>query len=313
MDYQEKILRLFDDQKENWDILKKNTQSLFFAREKKFDFKGYSVKIQFNPERIISSSARVDKDSIEERPCFLCEHNRPAQQASISFNTDYEFLCNPYPIFKKHFTISHKDHIPQEIKLSFPSMLDISKALPELVVFYNAPNCGASAPDHLHFQAGNLNFLPLEADYENISELYGKTLLKNVFIKITAIDDGLRRFLVLESDNKDELIRSFKNIYDLTTSKTKNEEPMLNILSYYRSSWKVFIFLRDLHRPSQYFTKGEENILLSPASVDYGGMLITPLEKDFNKLTQSDIEDIFNQVSIDRNKFEEYQKLLIKS
>lgn len=309
IDYQQSIFDLFEEQKLNWPLLRDNHKNLEYAKLKVFDFNGFKIKLQFNPERIVSSAAKVDKDSISKRKCFLCKKNRPMEQKEVLFNENYEFLCNPFPIFESHFTISEISHIPQEINDSFDSFLKISAALPKLVIFYNAPNCGASAPDHLHFQAGNTGFLPVESELESLKSLYGQQCSSNREIDIVAIDDGLRKFIVLESKRKDLLTEAFKRIHDYSQGELKKEPAMLNILAYYKDSWKILVFPREKHRPWQYFEKGNENILLSPASVDMGGTLITPLEKDFNKLSKDDIEDIFNQVCISAEKLQEYVKL----
>jgi len=126
---------------------------------------------------------------------------------------------------------------------------------------------------------------------------YGNVLLNSAELTVTAVDDGLRRFLVLESDSKEPLEMCGYHVFSFVSNLQKGEEPMINILAYYRDRWQIFVFPRDKHRPWQYFEEGEKNILLSPASVDMGGTLITPLEKDFNKITREDIIDIFSQIS----------------
>ncbi|MFW5821711.1 MAG: DUF4922 domain-containing protein, partial [Bacteroidota bacterium] len=212
-------------------------------------------------------------------------------------------LCNPYPIFKKHFTISYLEHVPQQIKGYFPDLLKLSRDLPELVVFYNAPKCGASAPDHLHFQAGNHGLMPIEDEVEKLKEQYGIVINAKNLTEITAVDDGLRRFIILESEKPELLESYFNRIFSFASGIEEGSEPMLNILAEYHERWRIFVFLREKHRPWQFFEEGDENILLSPASVDYGGTMITPLEKDFNKISRDDIKDIFHQVSLSKEKF----------
>ena len=234
--------------------------------------------------------------SVKNRSCFLCLENRVAEQNHVSFGEDHEILCNPFPIFNEHFTIARTSHTPQVIEPEFLSFLDISRALPNLVVFYNAPSCGASAPDHMHFQAGNLGLMPLDSELEILKKRYGKSLKEDPDINITAVEDGLRRFLVMESTTKEPLNKAFSALFGFI-QELQGQEPMINMLSYYRNRWQIILFPRELHRPWQYFEEGEKNILLSPASVDMGGALITPLEKDFEKITREDIRDIFSQVS----------------
>jgi ATP adenylyltransferase/5',5'''-P-1,P-4-tetraphosphate phosphorylase II len=305
--YQKLVDNLFDHQKENWPLLKENLEGLQCVQLKTFHFDGFTINVQFNPKRITSSAAKVDKKSIEERKCFLCAAHRPKEQKEVK-KGKYDFLCNPFPIFNKHYTIAHIHHTPQEIGNSFPDLLDISKSVPNLICFYNAPKCGASAPDHLHFQAGNRGFIPLENDYPEIVKRYGKSLVEKEDIKVTAINDTLRRYIVFESMEKSSIIELFTSLYLYLKKESGNEEPMMNILSCYKKGWKILVYLRDNHRPWQFFEEGEENILLSPASVDMGGTLITPLEKDFQKLTKDDIIDIFKQVSYAEDKFNELCK-----
>ena len=228
----------------------------------------------------------------------------------MAFGEDYEILCNPFPIFRKHFTIARVDHVPQAIDPEFTRMLDLSRELHELVVFYNAPACGASAPDHMHFQAGEREFMPIEHELGSLRERYGRTLAVNGRGSFTAVDDGLRRFILLESAEKDILLQAFPLISGFMRDLAGGGEPMLNILSYYREGWKVLVFPREKHRPWQYFEEGEGNILLSPAAVDMGGTLITPLEKDFLKIGMEDIGDIFRQVGLSREKYNELCGLL---
>lgn len=309
MDYNREIIELLNEQRISWKLLDDNMKSLNSTRIKEFNFGGYSMKVQFNPERIVSSAAKVDNASILKRKCFLCKENRPEVQSEILFKDDYEILCNPFPIFNQHFTISHKKHIPQEIGQSFPVLLELSKALLQSVVFYNAPNCGASAPDHLHFQAGNLDFLPVVDELEQLKSLYGRALSASRKIEITSIDDGLRKFIVLESNSQIAVTEAFNKIYGLAESLSGIEPPMLNILAYYTDKWKILIFLREKHRPGQYFAEGDKNILFSPASVDMGGTLILPLEKDFNKITAEDISEMFTEVMISSDKLKLYDTL----
>jgi hypothetical protein len=297
MNYQEKADALMVDQKVSWPLLGANWDKLSQAQVKRFEFDGFTIRVQCNPKRIVSSAAKVDKVSIENRACFLCAEHRPPEEKNVGFGEDYEILCNPFPIFRKHFTIAKAAHTPQVIEPEFSRFLDLSRALPDLALFYNAPNCGASAPDHMHFQAGNRGFMPLEDEKEVLIQKYGIVLFHSTDLYVTAVEDGLRRFLLLESDQKEPLEMCSSHVFRFVRDLQRGEEPMINMLAYYSDRWQVFVFPRNKHRPWQYFEEGEKNILLSPASVDMGGTLITPLEKDFHKITREDIIDIFSQVS----------------
>ena len=311
MSTQEKAHALFKDQLSSWPLLGANWKKLGEARVKDIDFDGFSIRVQCNPKRIVSSAAKVDKVSIEKRPCFLCTEHRPPEEKNVWFGEHYEILCNPFPIFREHFTIARHEHTPQVIEPEFGPFLELSRALPDLALFYNAPNCGASAPDHMHFQAGNRGFMPVEEELRVLKAKHGKVLYKDHHLTINAVDDGLRRFHVVESASMESLEKyaafAFNQIRDLQNG----EEPMINMLSYFDNAWQVLLFPRDKHRPWQYFEEGEKNILLSPASVDMGGTLITPLEKDFLKITREDITDIFSQVSFSAENFEKLNNFII--
>ncbi len=309
---QEKANRLFQEQIFGWPLLGANWEKLDSALLKSFDFECFTIRVQFNPKRITSSAAKVDSASIEERPCFLCRANRPPEEESLAFGSDYEILCNPFPIFKKHYTIAKVDHTPQVIDPEFSRLLDLSRELPELVIFYNAPACGASAPDHMHFQAGNRGFMPIEDELESLLKKYGTCLSSPEECQVSVVDDGLRRFLVLESDRKESLERAFEHISTFMRQLRDGEEPMLNILAYFHKKWQVLVFPRKKHRPWQFFEEGASNILLSPASVDMGGVMITPLEKDFLKISQADIQDIYAQIGPSAGQFEKLSSYLIK-
>lgn len=311
MNYQEQTDRLFDEQLQNWDLLRTNVQGLEEAITRSLPFEGFTINLQFNPRRIRSSGAKVDKASIEQRPCFLCAGNRPPGQESVPFENDYEILCNPYPIFPRHYTIAHKEHVPQRIRDSFPRLLELSRALPDLAVFYNGPRCGASAPDHLHFQAGNRGFMPIEHNYHALLDHYGEAIPAANDLRLVAVDDGLRRFIAAWTRDRQQLENLFSRLYDvLLPWYDDQEEPMLNILSWYNEGWRVLFFPRERHRPWQFFEEGEKNLLLSPAAVDFGGTLIFPLEKDFVRVTASEVRDVFDQVSLSPERFSRLKSLL---
>ncbi len=311
MSYQDKVKILYKDQLKDWSLFADNRKGLNNAKLRTFSFDGFDIDIQYNPKRITSSAAKVDAKTILERKCFLCKANRPDVQTEVMWGDNYEILVNPFPIFKEHFTISNVSHIDQQIETEFVNFISLSKDLPETVLFYNAPKCGASAPDHLHFQAGNLDFLPIEKNWKTIKTKYGKNIKGYDGVEVMAVDDTLRRYIVLEGGNKEALNKVFQKIHKFSEELENGEAPMLNLLSYFADGkHRVFVFIRGLHRPWQFSAKGDENILLSPASVDMGGAMITPLEKDFNKITKKDITDIFHQISVSKENFNKLLKIL---
>ena len=292
-----------------WDLAREGYSSLDNVQIRKFEFEDFVINIQFNPGRIISSSAKVDENSIKARQCFLCYKNLPEQQKGIQYFRDYLILVNPFPIFTEHLTIPKIDHIPQTIKSNFGGHLRLSEDIGKhYVVFYNGPKCGASAPDHMHFQAGIKGFMPIESEYKTILDSKGELLYSNDELAIYGIKDYLRYFISIESGKADIIKKAFAKIYSLMGEFDKSDEPMMNILSYYdKKFWRVIIFPRQVHRPSQYFASGENNILLSPAAGDLGGVRITPQEKDFNKITTDQLIDIMRQVTITKELFQYYK------
>jgi ATP adenylyltransferase/5',5'''-P-1,P-4-tetraphosphate phosphorylase II len=307
MDSLNHIDNFIQSQLSEWDMAATNYNDLKNVRTKTLRFDGFEIVVQFNPKRIISSAAKVDTKSIQARPCFLCTQNRPKEQKGIPFNHKYLVLVNPFPIFPKHLTIPIEEHTDQLIAGHFNDMLDLAAALPEFVVFYNGPKCGASAPDHFHFQAGSKKFLPIEKDFHN--PLIREQLFKRNNVKIYSWEGYLRHAITLQGKDKKAISSAFDKLYENFHQLQPHEkEPMLNILAYVENEeWIVHVFPRVLHRPKQYYEEGEKQILLSPASVDLGGAFITPREEDFNKITGVDIADILSQVCIDDTNF---QKLI---
>lgn len=298
------IKNLLDSQIVDWELAKNNYKGLESVKVKEFSFDGFSIKVQFNPSRITSTSAKVDAKSIQERKCFLCKENLPKVQTGIDYKNEYIILVNPFPIFPEHFTIPKVDHKPQRIKENFEDILDLSKDLQDrYAVFYNGPKCGASAPDHMHFQAGIKNFMPVDYEFESIQKI---TLSNSDNLKISYTENYLRNFISLESPDKYQITNAFNKVYDsIEQVEAKDDEPMMNVVaSYQNDEWRIIVFPREKHRPSHYFEEGEKQILLSPASVDLGGVCITPREDDFNRITKRDIKGILTQVGVGKEKFD---------
>jgi len=298
MKLSEQIEKLYKQQLADWPMAGNNYAALDDVIIRTLMFSDHVIRLQYNPKRIISSSARVDPKSVSERPCFLCPVNRPREQHSIPYRDEYLLLVNPYPIFRRHLTVPTVNHQPQLIKGNFKTMLFLSMDLPEYTIIYNGPNCGASAPDHFHFQAIHRNMLPIESEYKG-NQSGRLTIFDDTEIQSVKLDQ--RRLLAITGSDQDSLIRVFGVIYHLLEeSLPAADEPMLNILTWYDSGkWIILIFPRKQHRPSQYFEAGDRQILLSPASIDLGGVLILPRNPDFEKISKDDATDILNQVCVD--------------
>jgi hypothetical protein len=303
--------RLLDDQKKSWLQLASGYASLDSIRLRQVACRGYSVWLQFNPGRIVSTGAKVDAKSIRERRCFLCVQNLPEAQKGILYKDEFLILCNPAPIFREHYTISHVQHIPQIFSTYTTRFFELARHMsPRLTVFYNGPRCGASAPDHMHFQASPSGTIPVEGAACEKNRRVVRRSLHNVDI-LTLAEFG-RQVLVLESKNIDNLQRVLSELTESLRSMTgERDEPMMNLLcSYGDSSWRVILFPRSKHRPDAYFKEGDERILISPAAVDIGGLVITPLEKDFNMVDAPTMEGIFEEVSLAKEKVDAAMDML---
>ncbi|MBN2665337.1 MAG: DUF4922 domain-containing protein [Bacteroidales bacterium] len=303
--YSEKINELFSQQLNDWELARINYRGLSKVRTKKLSFGLYEVYVQFNPARIISSSAKVDVRSIEERPCFLCSGNRPKEQTGIPIEDDMIILVNPFPIFRRHLTIPSELHTAQRILKNFSQMLFLSQAMHLYTVFYNGPQSGASAPDHMHFQAGNIGFMPIEMDFTE--GRHARLISSESGLEIWKWEGYLRGIITLRGNNGEKLAGVFGKLFEsLDRRQPERPEPMLNILSGYSSDeWTIHIFPRKQHRPRQYFLSGGDKLLVSPAAVDLGGVIITPREEDYEKITGEDVIDIFTQVCFSDTEIEE--------
>ena len=315
---------LLREQNASWELLRTGYESLAGVKTRRLTLGSTPFDVQFNPGRIMSSSANVDPAAIKQRRCFLCHEHLPSQQHGLAFG-EYLILCNPYPIFPAHFTIPHRSHVPQRIDGAFSVLLDLSRQLGGgLDLLYNGPRCGASAPDHLHFQAGNSGFMPLPQAVREVSPASAVRIaggsggrvarvLEGAGVDVVAVDDGLRRWFQLDGEDAPLIERAFDVLLGvLSRDEDLGEEPMINIIAFYEREWTVMVFPRTAHRPSFYGAEG--GMVISPAAVDMGGVTITPREEDFLRVSESDIRQLFEDVCIAPREFagatEEFRRQL---
>jgi len=305
--------QLFQEQLVKWALASDNYRALTKVLIKDFQLDGSRIRLQFNPGRIASSSANVSKDAITARPCFLCAENRPAEQDFLTFegeNTCFQILVNPYPVFPQHFTIAATDHQPQTIDGHFDAMLRLAKSMDDCVLFYNGPRCGASAPDHLHFQAGNKGLMPIETDFDQLKKT---SIWKSSNTELSKMVGLLRKGWVLEGFDKKELVTTFEQLLDSLKSfhATPGEEPMLNLLCWYLNGrWICILFPRQSHRPKCYFKEDETKLLISPASVEMGGLMISARKEDFERIGEKEIREIYNDVSASEKEIDQISELI---
>ena len=295
-----------ESQIQTWPLAAANFNGLEKVEERSFQLDGFQIRAQFNPERMRSSVAEVDKQTIAARKCFLCDENRPPEQDSIAFGDDFLILVNPFPIFKNHFTISCNRHVDQRFIPNVKMLLDLAEAMEGFTVFYNGPECGASAPDHLHFQAGESSFMPVTGEFERIKSS-GRILFSGEKTGVWAFEHYLRKMISIETSSMDEGLKVIDLYYKhFEAMQPEKVEPMMNALcSFSSGKWTIHLFPRKAHRPSQFYEKGEKQMLISPGSVDFGGVFILPRREDFDKISKENIVDILVQVCIDQDAFQE--------
>ena len=300
MTIKDQVNELFEQQLSVWEMARNNFEGLKTVQIREFDFDGFAVKVQFNPARMVSSGAKVDAKTIAQRKCFLCAANRPEVQRGIEWR-DYDILINPFPIFTRHLTIPRREHVDQQLVPYISDMFDLARELPDFVVFYNGPKCGASAPDHMHFQAGNADFLPLVGDYFNLKQAGRIEKVENVEGAETyLLKDYLRVVYCVESTDTEALKEAFMKLYN-SWVKEEGVEPMMNVVCLYRDGkWYLFVIPRGAFRPWQYTAEGDQQLLVSPATVEVSGLFITPVKEHFERITKEDVIDILTQCTINK-------------
>lgn len=306
---QSQLYHLYESQLREWEIVRQRYSALQAVKERTLYFPGSKIRITCNPDRIRSSAAKTDLRHLSERSCFLCETNRPEEQKGMNWKEHYTLLLNPFPIFRHHFTIVANTHTPQLLNSGrITDMLRLARELPDFTIFYNGPQCGASAPDHFHFQAGNRHFMPIEEEMDEGTEILFHT--KGLSVKYKT--DTLRPVILIASKSAEVLSGAVLHAQEAVNRVVSREpEPMLNILTFYQDeTWQVCLFPRKAHRPRQFFETGEKQIVFSPGAVDFGGVLILPREHDFNRLTPELITDLFHQLVPDETEFNQIKNHL---
>jgi hypothetical protein len=305
------VAGLLARQKESWPALGAGCAALKAVRVREICGEGLAVKVQFNPLRIVSMGAPVDPESIRSRPCFLCLDYLPPEQQAILYRDDYLVLCNPMPIFPGHLTIAHRCHLPQSLPGNMLTFLRLAEDFgPRMTVFYNGPHCGASAPDHLHFQAVAAGFMPVEEevlDFRNRARV-----LRRNGVAICRTEGLGRGALVIEGEDEAGVTAAVGEILrELGRLSESASEPMLNVLCTHTGKfWRLILFPRLKHRPDAYFREGEARLLVSPGAVDMGGLLITSREQDFRAMNPELVRGIFRETAFDDAKIDALLDLL---
>ncbi|MBA4418069.1 MAG: DUF4922 domain-containing protein [Syntrophus sp. (in: bacteria)] len=304
----ELCMELLSEQKNTWQDLQQGYESLEAVRVRDITCSGFFVRVQHNPGRIRSTMAEVGEKGINGRPCFLCLNNLPEGQKGILYQEEYLILCNPMPVFSGHLTIAHYDHQPQSMVANIDTFLQLMKDFgSSWTVLYNGPKCGASAPDHLHFQAIPSGNLPVEKEIFEGERVVLITEIDGVQVSRA---EGLgREMLVLEGDEPKAMANTFKRIMAvLREFSNTDDEPMMNVAGFHNGKkWCIMVFPRAKHRPDAFFREGDGRVAVSPAVIEMGGVLVTPMEKDFEHLDATIVEGIFGEVSLDRGIYDLFQ------
>ena len=296
------ISRFFNRQLEMWEDARHRFRDLKHVEVRQLSDQ---LKVQFNPARIVSTGAKIDKHTLGERPCFLCERNRPKEQMTKQIDDHFQLLVNPFPILPVHFTIPATKHQPQSIYRHYGEMHRLLSLHSELMVFYNGPKCGASAPDHLHFQAGTSGVLPLQTNWQRLSRSLTDVISLNDEEKISVLRDFLVPAFVIISKSEDSDEELFHRLYRSMPMRGDESEPMMNIIAWRKGDEFISVVIpREKHRPDAYFAEGEAQMMVSPGALDMAGLIITPREEDFSKINLDKATALLCECGISAEKME---------
>jgi hypothetical protein len=278
------VEQLFAQQAETWPLLARGLAGLRQSLTKTLRIGSHSIAVRHIPHRLKSTTARVDAASIGARPCFLCLQNLPSQQRGVAVGDEWVALCNPFPILERHLTIVHREHVPQRLSGRIGALLALAQALPGSFLIYNGPECGASAPDHLHFQACDRSLFPIEAGTRDREGLV----------------DHPSRPIVLRDESQGRLAAKIERLIGTLAERTARPgEPLVNLAAFQADGrLSVYVFVRRKHRPAA-FERGE--LLLSPAAIDLCGVLVAPREGDYERLTAELVATVLDEVMLDRS------------
>ena len=293
------LMRFFNRQLEKWEDARNRYQDLRNVKTRELVVGTSTMKVQWNPARIVSTGAKIDKQTLAERPCFLCEQNRPKEQVKKPIDGQYELLVNPFPILPIHFTIPSVKHEPQLIRNSYSEIHKLLTEYPSMMVFYNGPKCGASAPDHAHFQGGTSGILPLQMAWQRLSRNLKPILNLNDEEGISLIEDYPCPALLIHSKSEYSDEQMFIRLYEALPLPEGEPEPMMNIVSWqHDADYYSVVFPRKKHRPDCYYKEGDEQFIISPGALDMSGFIVTPRKEDFERLTPEIALGILNEVSL---------------
>ena len=293
--------RFFDRQLELWPLARNNFRQLNDVQTREL---GDTLRAQHNAARIVSTAASIDKNAIARRPCFLCAGNRPKEQMAKPLGGGLELLVNPYPILPLHFTIPSRKHTPQAIAGCYGQMHRLLSQYDHLLVFYNGPRCGASAPDHAHLQAGTSGVVPLQTGWQRLSRNLTTIIELSENDTLSMLNDYVCPAFVIRSSNQETDEALFARLLKALPAQG-GEEPMMNILSWRQDDGYVsVVFARKKHRPDCYAAEDDSQMLISPGALDMAGLIITPRKADFDRISEETAAGILREVTLSKDEME---------
>lgn len=295
--------KFIKDQLSVWQLASSNFRALKTAPSREVDVFGLKCRIQYNPRRVISSTADTSPAAIASRKCFLCADNRPKEQFHLGFEgrkgRNYHIQINPYPIFRGHLVIVRDEHIPQEIWHHFPDMLDFAARYKDYLVFYNGPSSGASAPDHLHFQAIPKHNLPLEDVVDEFLDHHGEPLATVKDASLYKFDGYARGVFALKATTSKSLAKLFYRLLDCTDRGKGEEEPMFNLYAYVKNGeYRTIVVMRSAKRSHHFYSEGADHLTISPGAADIAGLFVAPFREDYDKADTALLEELLSEVCI---------------
>ena len=301
------IRAFFTHQLDTWDEIRQRYEALKHVGLKQLGHR----QLQYNPARMVSTGAQIDRQTIAQRACFLCEKNRPKEQMAIDLGNDFVLMVNPFPVLPVHFTIVRKAHVPQTILENYTEIHRLLELFPELFVFYNGPMSGASAPDHMHFQAGIGQELPLMTVLRKLEKEQQVLIKQENGSSLSMFNSVAFKAFVIKSKAQETEMTLFKQLYDAMPVREGEKEPRMNIVAWRDGSEDVIVVLpRDNHRPACYFEEGNRRMVISPGALDMAGLIITPREEDFNRMSEDKLISILKEVSIKEKDMENIKEKL---
>jgi hypothetical protein len=300
-----RVAALLAHQRDHWPLLREGYEAFHRMETKRLKVEEADVVVQHNPGRVRSTAAAVDKDSVSARPCFLCAENLPPGEKGIEYG-ELVILCNPYPVLDRHLSIVHRDHGEQKIEGNVGTMLELARDLgPGYFVLYNGPQCGASAPDHLHFQACSSALLPINDHLFDEEPVWSEDCAAceesaaRTFELFTLGGCG-RTTIVLRGGNPAELEGWVYRLIAELGRQDETAEPMLNVVvTFSNRVWTLYVFPRARHRPACFFAEGDARLTISPGAIDMAGVVVVPEREHFDKLDGERLAAIYREVSRD--------------